>query len=489
MPKLVHLLGALAVALCALAAMAPSAFAAGASVSIGRATSVWTDSATLNATVNPNGATVTECYFTYGLVESPSEHRVGCSPMPGSGSAPVPVSASVSGLRETSLYDFAVHVVEAVGGEITSETNQLSTLPRPPQISQPFALPVSPTSAVLSAYVIPQGAEVTSCLFEVSHYETQRNVPCSTLPGSGNEEVEVSATVTGLTANTGYQLTFQATNALGTTESINELKPTFFKTPQELAYGTCRFEKGKNEYTERDCKTPSPKTKGKYEWYPGPAPSCKYVGKHGRYNAGCLTRDEKHGRPKGKYEKAPGPGYTSTTGSVTWEAPGLSGLQLACAAGSASGDVINGQTAHERISFAGCEAAGKACTSEGPDSTPSGQPGAITTNLLDADPSESAAHQVLTRLVSDEHKPYMLEADCEGLLLRISGSLAGVQAGNVNVMSTTSTTTFAPGEGVQALYMEVSESGGESWVGPSSTSEIGVAASTAASASEILSAG
>jgi hypothetical protein len=40
--------------------------------------------------------------------------------------------------------------------------------------------------------------------------------------------------------------------------------------------------------------------------------------KKGKYaEAKCETLDEKKGKPKGKFEKAPGPGYTSTSGTAT----------------------------------------------------------------------------------------------------------------------------------------------------------------------------
>lgn len=312
------------------------------------------------------------------------------------------------------------------------------TSPREPWVSGMAASSITTTSATLNALVDPEGDEVTECQFELRGDGRKRIIPCATLPGSGEEEVAVSAAVTGLVENTRYEFAMRVSNAVGTAESENYYPPTVFKTPQALAYGTCRFGELGAKYTEGACQTLSAKTdKGKYRWVQGPAPKCVYVKKHGHYDAGCTTRDEKHGRAKGKYEKAPGPGYTSTMEAVTWETPQLGGLELSCAGASATGEVTTAFTGVERIVFTGCETSGKACASEGPDSTPSGQAGVIDTNLLDTHPTRSATGQVLTQLVSAEHAPYMLEANCEGLRLRISGSLAGVQAGNVNVAAST----------------------------------------------------
>jgi hypothetical protein len=94
---------------------------------------------------------------------------------------------------------------------------------------------------------------------------------------------------------------------------------------------------------------------------------------------------------------------------------------------------------------------------------------------------------VWTELASSEHEPYSAEFGCEGVRFRTKGSLAGVQAGDVNTPSATSTTTFTLEEGEQALSTEVSETGGKSWVGPDPTSEAGVMSNTAEAQTEIKS--
>lgn len=109
----------------------------------------------------------------------------------------------------------------------------------------------------------------------------------------------------------------------------------------------------------------------------------------------------------------------------------------------------------------------------------------IITDLLETRLFGGGVGQAWTKLVSLEHEPYLFEFGCEGPLFRAIGSLAGVQAGDVNVSSLTSTTTFAIGEGEQALYTELSETGGVSWVGPDASSEVTVASNTAASKTEI----
>ncbi len=252
--------------------------------------------------------------------------------------------------------------------------------------------------------------------------------------------------------------------------------------PQTAEYGQCVAQK-KGEYTEADCKSKSAKAKkGKFEWKPGPAPSC-VAQKKGEYtSSSCTTKSPK--AKKGKYEKAPGPGYIATTGVVTLEVSG-GARKVVCEASTASGEVTGSKTGVQRITFTGCESSGKDCQSEGPHSTPSDKPGVIVTNLLDTKLVDPAAGKVWTQLSSAEHEPYLLEFGCGGSELRMLGLLSGVQGGDINVSSLTSTTTFATGEGEQALYSELSENSGASWAGPDPTSALTTATNTAASKTEI----
>ena len=137
--------------------------------------------------------------------------------------------------------------------------------------------------------------------------------------------------------------------------------------------------------------------------------------KKGFYSeAGCKTRDEKKGKPKGKFETAPGAGYTSTTETVTLETPGL-GANVVCAKGTGTGEITGSKTGVETITFTGCEASGKECESKGPNSTPSGRAGVILTKPA---PGHTrligpVSGKVLTQLVSSQHEPYLFEFACQ----------------------------------------------------------------------------
>jgi hypothetical protein len=86
--------------------------AAAPSVSTGLASAVASSAATLNGTVNPNGAS-TSCYFEYGT--SASYGSITASQPTGSGTASVGVSASLSGLIASTTYHFRLNCSNSVG--------------------------------------------------------------------------------------------------------------------------------------------------------------------------------------------------------------------------------------------------------------------------------------------------------------------------------------------------------------------------------------
>jgi hypothetical protein len=64
-------------------------------------------SATLHATVNPNGGEVSGCRFEYGTTPYYGS-SVPCTPSPGAGTSPVAVSASLTGLSIDTSYHFRI---------------------------------------------------------------------------------------------------------------------------------------------------------------------------------------------------------------------------------------------------------------------------------------------------------------------------------------------------------------------------------------------
>jgi hypothetical protein len=76
---------------------------------------VSTSAAQLRGSVNPHGVTVSRCVFLWGAT-SAYGHSAPCAQSVGSGSAPVPVSAAVSGLVAGSSYHYRLVVSSPAGG-------------------------------------------------------------------------------------------------------------------------------------------------------------------------------------------------------------------------------------------------------------------------------------------------------------------------------------------------------------------------------------
>lgn len=77
--------------------------------------------ATLNATVNPEGAEVSECLFEYGTTSSYG-HSAPCATKPGSGTSGVKVTAAISGLSASTEYHFRIKAKTVNGTAEGSDT-------------------------------------------------------------------------------------------------------------------------------------------------------------------------------------------------------------------------------------------------------------------------------------------------------------------------------------------------------------------------------
>ena len=126
-------------------------------VSTGAASGIAQTTATLNATVNPNSGTVSDCHFEYGPTEAYGSSAT-CTPSPGSGSSPVAVSAAITGLAANTTYHFRISATNP-GGTSKGSDQTLTTLPNAPTVSTGAATAVTQTSATLNATVNPNGGK------------------------------------------------------------------------------------------------------------------------------------------------------------------------------------------------------------------------------------------------------------------------------------------------------------------------------------------
>ena len=302
-------------------------------VQTGVASAVGQTTASLNATVNPNEGDVSDCRFEYG--SSPSYgSSVPCSSLPGSGSAPVAVSAPATGLTANTTYHFRVAATNP-GGSGSGSDQTFKTLPNPPTVVTSAGSSITHTSATLNATVNPNGGAVGDCHFEYGASEAYgSSAPCSSLPGAGSSPVAVSAPAGSLSANTTYHFRILATNPGGAGSGADQTLTTIEELPE---VGRCQV-------------------------VPAEGPGNVH---HGSYtDPGCVTRSETN---TGEYEWTPGftkAGIRSTGGRSILETVGRT--RITCKAEAGTGEYSGARTELITMTFTRCESASKAsCQSEG----------------------------------------------------------------------------------------------------------------------------
>lgn len=115
-------------------------------VTTGSASGISQTGATVGGTVNPNGSSVTDCHFDYGTSTSYGS-TAACASGPGGGTAPVGVSASLSGLAAGTTYHYRVVAANA-GGSTTGNDATFTTnaLPRTCETDPTLCLQTPPPS-------------------------------------------------------------------------------------------------------------------------------------------------------------------------------------------------------------------------------------------------------------------------------------------------------------------------------------------------------
>jgi DNA-binding beta-propeller fold protein YncE len=216
------------------------------------ATNLRPDAATLNGTVDPDGAAVTSCEFEYGITTSYGQ-TVPCAESGGdigTGTDPVPVHADISGLTVDGTYFFRLVAGNAdgsvlfPGAELTT-TPAVGLVPQAPSEDDGHSLQ-------LNALVKDWSSALTGCHFEYvteagyqangasfSDLKTGGSIPCdpeaSEIPVDDAEHL-VSAGLTGLIGNSPYRWRIVATSGNGTSSSAAQ-ELTTAETPPIVETG------------------------------------------------------------------------------------------------------------------------------------------------------------------------------------------------------------------------------------------------------------
>ena len=204
--------------------------AAAATAETGKASEVLQRAAAVAGTVNPNGGEVSTCTFEYGT--STLGQKAPCSKLPGSGLAPIGVSAQLTGLTPNSTYHYRISVSGPSGASKGAEATFKTIYPFAPTVQTGASSEVLQRTAAVAATVNPNGGEVTNCSFEYGTTTAlKQSAPCSKLPGSGTASVAVSAQLKGLTPNSTYLYRISSTSPSGTSKGSEGT----FKTTVALA--------------------------------------------------------------------------------------------------------------------------------------------------------------------------------------------------------------------------------------------------------------
>lgn len=177
------------------------------------ATAIKSTSATLNASINPNGLATTY-QFEYGLTTSYGSLIPATAKSAGSGTSAVAVSEPLTGLTPGTTYHRRVVATNSAG--TTKGVDRTFVTTAAPQVVTGAASGVSAKEATLKATVNPMGA-ATTYYFEYGptiSYGTK--VPVTPkAAGSGYSAVSVSEALAGLSEGTEYHFRLSASNENG----------------------------------------------------------------------------------------------------------------------------------------------------------------------------------------------------------------------------------------------------------------------------------
>ena len=214
-------------------------------VKIAAASSVTTQSAHINATLNPNGS-ATSYHFDYGPTSTLGIATATKSA--GSGTRTIRISADLAGLQSGTTYFYDV-IAQNAGGTVTTRTLTFKTTGAPPAQAQTGGAQIlGPTSATLTGVVNPEGAD-TAYYFEygtAAGSYTVQTIP-QTIP-RGTAPVPVSVILTGLAPGVVYHYALVAThggvNAGAGADAAFETYPDPVPAPKVTQRTTPRAERG-----------------------------------------------------------------------------------------------------------------------------------------------------------------------------------------------------------------------------------------------------
>lgn len=187
--------------------------------------------ATLKATIRPEGQQYTECIFEYGLATNLAgyEHTALCDPAAAAippDSLPHTVEAEIEGLNEATAYRFRIKAANAAEGVITGEEETFETF-GPPRLLALRASDATRDAATLEAEINPSGFD-TSYQFEWGPTDSYGHaVPASMKSiGAGTDRVRVTAPISGLATAGAYHYRVVVQSSAGSVSGVDHTLET-----------------------------------------------------------------------------------------------------------------------------------------------------------------------------------------------------------------------------------------------------------------------
>lgn len=183
------------------------------------ATGIVSTGATLNGTMNANGAS-TAVTFQYGLTTSYGSTAPGV-PATVTGSTVTPASAVIAGLLPNTLYHFRIVGVNS-GGTTNGNDMTFTTGPGSPVVVTELPSNITLTGAQLNGTVTANSPTATVSFqwgLTTAYGNTTPAIPATV---SGNSPTAVLATLTGLVQNTTYHYRCVAVNPTGTVYGLDQ---------------------------------------------------------------------------------------------------------------------------------------------------------------------------------------------------------------------------------------------------------------------------
>ncbi len=176
------------------------------------ASEVRRETASANATVNPEDEEVSSCELEYGTSEAYGA-SVACSPSPGAGIAPVAVSAQLSGLSPETTYHYRVAASNANGTSYGSDETFHTLTHEPPTVTgiSPEAGPQAGGETVtITGTELAEASAVTFGSTAAKSFTVKSNESITAVSPAGTGTASVSVTTPSGTGQSASHFTFLA---------------------------------------------------------------------------------------------------------------------------------------------------------------------------------------------------------------------------------------------------------------------------------------